>query len=905
MPGWMADNRDYIIFVLASLSLFGVLHAWLHRRSPRGRLPRFVWPVAIALLVGGWFLVDAGGRWESRRIREFMQGVAPTYAQELMRMGHAKITLQTRPDDPAYLEMIEATKRWKAVNPAVSDVYTFRKSEIGPGVRFIIGSETDYNRDGKFEGEREARIPLGTEYPQADEDMLRALEGEHTFSDVPVRDEWGVWVSAQSPLRDERGRIEGAVGVDYPADLWVEAIAVGRQRMLWLLAVPMLILAFGSATTGALQAEIGARARVETQLRESEARMITAIDNIPFDFWMMDEAGRYILTNAESRKYWGDYVGKTLADLDIPPETRALWEQNNRRAFAGEIVRDDVVLEVAGRRRFFHNIIAPVRVGDRIAGILGVNVDLTERMDADDALRKSERRFAQHVRQTPLAVIEYDTDLKVIAWNPAAERIFGYTAAEALGKNTASLIVPGSSRDHVDRVWADILAGRGGARSTNKNVTKDGRVILCDWYNTPLFDEEGRIVGVASHCEDITARDALEKHVTQAQKIESLGQLAAGVAHEFNNLLTPMLLRLDMLRCDRAGDTDLMTALRSMEDAIDQAAQLNQRILAVGRRSAEKREMLTLNPVVEDTLDLLRHTVDRRVVLNIRLTPGLGPLLLDRPQVAQIIVNLTLNAHDAVLEKLQRKPDGWAPSIEVSTMAVHAASPEEGSTTAPAPRACQRLTVIDNGAGMTPDVRAHVFEPFYTTKPPGQGTGLGLAVVWNAVKNLDGWIEIVSQPGEGTTFHVYFPVPGAPAPSSTSGGGKSSLPTAAKSRGRRILLVDDNAIVASTMTDLLAREGHTVTYVPNGEEAWARCADDPGAFDLVVTDQNMPKMSGLELIRRLRKAGSAINVVVVSGYVAPALITELEELDVNGVLTKPFTQKELLGLIADAGVVKA
>jgi PAS domain S-box-containing protein len=900
MPGWMAENRDYIFFVLACLTVFGALETWLRLRSPRGRLPWIVWPVAIGLLVGGWFLVDAGGRAESRRIREFLQGVAPTYAQELMRMGHAKLTLNTPPQDPDYLRMIQATKRWKDANPIVSDVYTFRKAEA-EGVRLIVASETDYNHDGKFDGDREQRVRLGTEYPQADEDMLLALQGKHTFSEIPVRDEWGVWVSAQSPLRDEQGRIEGAVGVDYPAEMWVQAIEVGRERMMWLLAVPMLILGFASATTGALRAEIGARRRIEAQLRESEARLLTAIDNIPFDFWMTDETGRYILSNAASRQCWGDFVGKTLADLDLPPETRALWEQNNRRAFGGEVVQGDVTLTVAGQTRFVHNIIAPVRLGDRIAGILGVNVDLTKRVEAEEALRKSERRFAQHVRQTPLAVIEYDTELKVLAWNPAAERIFGYTAAEALDKNTRDLIVPDKAREHVNRVWKNILTGRDGTRSTNENVTKDGRVIFCDWYNTPLFDDDGCIVGVASHCEDITARTAVEKHLRQTQKIESLGQLAAGVAHEFNNLLTPMLLRLEMLRYDRAGDTDLLAALRSIEDAIDQAAQLNQRILAVGRRSAEKREMLMLNPVVEDTLGLLRHTVDRRIVLDVQLAPGFGPLLLDRSQVAQIVVNLTLNAHDAVLEKISREIRGWMPRIEVSTTAIQAAPPVESGSAPGLLRTCQRLTVADNGAGMDPEVRAHVFEPFYTTKPPGQGTGLGLAVVWNVVKNLEGWIELLSQPGEGTTFHIYFPVPEISAPSRAVSDDGSFSVAISPTPGLRILLVDDNTFVASTMNHLLTREGHVVTYVQNGEEAWSRCVGNPGAYDLVVTDQNMPKLTGLELVRRLREAGSTLRVVVVSGHLAPELVHELECLDVKGVLTKPFTQKELLALIAKSG----
>lgn len=901
----MAANRDYLLFVLACVTLFGLLEFWLRRRSPHGRLSWSAWPVLAVLLVTGWFLTEAAGRRESRRIQHFLEGIAPTYAQELARMGHARLTLDTPPDDPDYLRMIAATKRWKAANRVISDIYTFRRD--GEVVRLMVASATDYDRNGRFEGEREQRVPLGKLYPQADADMLRALDGQQTFSEEPVQDEWGVWVSAQVPLRDEQGRIEGALGVDYPAESWVAAIAAGRARAIWLMAVPVLMLGFATATSGALRAEIAARRCIEKQLRESEARLRTAIDSMPFDFWVMGADGRYVIANTLSRRSWGNSEGKSPGDLEVPPETRSLWESNNRRAFAGETVRGDVSMTVGGERRFFHNVIAPVRVDDRVVGILGVNVDMTERLKAEEALRASERRFAQHVRQTPLAVIEWDTEFRVTAWNPAAERIFGYKAEEVIGRNADPLLIVDESRAAVEQVWRDVLARSGGARSTNRNRTKDGRVILCDWYNTVLLDDAGRVIGVASHCEDITERTAVEKHLSQSQKIESLGQLAAGVAHEFNNLLTPMLLRLEMLRADRSGDPDLLAALRSIEDVIDQAAQLNQRILAVGRRSAEKRDLLALNPVVEDTLGLLRHTVDRRIALDVRLAPGLGPLLVDRAQVAQIVVNLTLNARDAVLEKYRRAglTAGWAPRIEVSTAVVDAvqAGAADG-TFGLKPRRCQRLSVVDNGAGMTDEVRAQVFEPFFTTKAPGEGTGLGLAVVWNAVKNLDGWVEIESRPGEGAAFHVYFPVPEAGA--ARSGGdtdGAQAEEFASNAGARlRILLVDDNVLVADTINGLLTRDAHTVTYAGNGEAALALWTDAPDGFDLLITDHNMPGMTGLELVRRLRQAGSGLSVVVVSGHLAPELVEELEDLGVCGVLGKPFTKKELAALVAQACV---
>ncbi|HTJ77778.1 MAG TPA: PAS domain S-box protein [Rariglobus sp.] len=896
MAVWIAENHDYLLFVTTSLALFGLLEGWLRGRHPHGRLFFAIWPVLVVLLVAGWVLVDRAGTNESRRIQSFLEGVAPTYAQELERMGHSLITLETPEDDPRYLAMIEAMKRWKAVNPTISDVYTFRR--INGKVRLMVDSETDYNHDGKIEGQREQRIPIGREYAEADQGMLDALDGKSTFSDMPVRDEWGVWVSAQVPMRDASGRVEAALGLDYPAGQWIQSIELGRQRMMWLLAIPLLMLGFGGAITGVLKAEIGERAKIEEQLRGSEALLRTAIDSMPFDFWVMDGAGRYVLTNTVSSRNWGDRLGKTLADLELPPAVRKLWENNNRRAFAGELVKGEVTLEISGQTRHSYNIVAPVKMDGKVTGILGLNLDMTERVGAEEALRKSERRLALHVRQTPLAVIEWDLDFCVTAWNPAAEHIFGYTAAEAIGRNALGLIVPDEARTAVMEVWGDILAHRGGTRSTNRNFTKAGKSILCEWYNTPLVDDNGQVIGVASHCQDITERDDLEKQVRQAQKIESLGQLAAGVAHEFNNLLTPMLLRLEMLRSDRAGDPELLASLRSIEDAIEQAARLNQRILSVGQRSSGKREMLLLNSIVDDTLGLLKHTLDRRIELAVQLSPGLGPLSIDRAHVSQIIVNLVINARDALIQKLESGVSSdWVPRIDISTIRTQSARGGGGGvSSAPFARSCQRITIADNGIGMTAEVKAKAFEPFYTTKPAGQGTGLGLAVVWNVVKSLDGWIELESQPGHGTVFHVYFLVPDAPAVAPRL----PATPAYFKNErggGLRILLVEDNVVVAETINTLLTRSGHAVTYAQNGEEAWELLRLRETGFDLVITDENMPVLSGIGLIHRLREAGNKIRVIVVSGHLEPEKMTELKRLKVTDVLQKPFLPNELFALL--------
>ncbi len=904
MPVWLNANLDYLVYVVGGIAVFALLDLWLRRRTPHGRLPRWTWPAAALLLAVGWYFVDEAGEAEHARIQGFLQGVAPTYAQEIERMGHARLTLDTPADDPAYLAMIDATLRWKKVNPTIADVYTYRM--IGGKVRFIVDSETDYNHDGKFEGLHERRVPIGREYAEADPGMKQALQGIGTFSPDPVRDEWGVWISAQVPLRDAQGRVEAALAVDYPAARWITAIALGRQRMEWFLSIPLLILGFGAAVTGVLRAELGARRAVEARLSESEARLRTAIDNLPCDFWMMDGSLRYTLLNAASREHWGDHVGRGLDDLKIAQATRVEWADVNRRAFAGETVKHEVTYELRGRQHHYSSVVAPVRVDGKVLAILGVNFDVTDHVETENALRRSEEKLALHVRQTPLAVIEWNLEFRVTAWNPSAERIFGFSAAEAMGRHAVGLIVGEAARPQVERIWAALLTHKGGTRSTNENVTKDGRIIRCEWYNTPLIDRTGVVIGVASSVQDVTESELLQKQLHQAQKMESIGQLAGGVAHEFNNLLTPMFVQSDMLAFHYAHDAKLVAMLHPIQEAIQQAAQLNQRILAVGRHSAEQRELQPLNPLVENAVELLRPGFDRRVELVVDLAPGLPPVLVDRAHVAQIVMNLALNARDTLLEKLADSPPrGWVPRVSITTIATNSAGRRDGASSAPFAQMCQRLTVTDNGRGIPADVGQRIFEPFFTTKEPGHGTGLGLAVVWNVVHGLGGWIEFEPGPGgEGTSFHVFLPLPdvpaafvghapAAPAAPAFKFGRKSARPL-------RVLLVEDNALVTETFTAMLTASGHTVTAAQDGEAGWETFKQRGGEFDLVLADYNMPRLNGADLLQRIKSAGFAGRVVIVSGYLTTEKLDELKRLGADAVLRKPFTPAKLLEAIEPA-----
>jgi PAS domain S-box-containing protein len=690
---------------------------------------------------------------------------------------------------------------------------------------------------------------------------------------------------------------------------WLLAIRVApatggldQPRLEAILAACVVVCAAGGAIAAVSRAERAARVAMETRLRESEARLRTAIDSVPCDLWMMDEQGRYTLFNAAARESWGDLTGRTLDDLPLSAATREQCAAANRRAFAGELVRQEIDCERRGRKSRVMSIVAPVRVDGVVSGILAVHFDLTDRIEAEEALRRSQEKLALHVRQTPLAVIEWNLAFRVTAWNPSAERIFGFTAAEAVGRHAVGLIVTEEGRRQVEGMWTALLTQKGGTRSTHNNVTKDGRAIRCEWYNTPLVDSTGAVIGVASSVHDITDRDALEKQLRQAQKMESIGQLAGGVAHEFNNLLTPMLVQTEIIGQTHAHDAKLLALLRPIREAAQQAAQLNQRILTLGRRAAEQREMQLLNPLVENALALLRPTLDRRIELELALAPRLAPILIDRGNIAQIVMNLVLNARDTLLEKLeQAPPPGWTPRITISTLLTTSAGRREGASATPFTVACQRLTVTDNGLGIPPDKRAQVFEPFFTTKAPGRGTGLGLAVVWSVVRGLRGWIEFEPGPGgEGTSFHVFFPLvqalpaegPALPVPTAEPGGAGSTR------RSLRVLLVDDNALVSETFAALLGAAGHSVVAATDGGEGWEIFTRRNGEFDLVLADCNMPGLNGADLLRRIKATEFRGRIVLVSGYLTPEMSEQLTKLGADAVLRKPFTPAKLMAAIA-------
>ena len=375
--------------------------------------------------------------------------------------------------------------------------------------------------------------------------------------------------------------------------------------------------------------------------------------------------------------------------------------------------------------------------------------DFTEHQEMLETLNDALQRLQFHIERMPLAHIVWDTDFCVVEWNPAAERMFGYAKREAVGHHAYDLIVPRDAVPSVDPVWEELLKGDTSSHSINENVRKDGSQLTCEWFNTPLRDSAGRIRGVASMTMDVSEREATESRIRDAQKLESLGVMASGIAHDFNNSLMVMLGNTALLRSMEGLPSRAVEHIELIEESGARGDRLIKHLLAYARTGRHNPQPTDLNDVIRDARTFVQSSVGKQYQLDIRLAKQLPTVLADRGQIEQILVNLCLNASQAmasggVIRILTR---------EVNLTAAHMARcvPYDAK-----PGRYVELAVTDSGHGMDEATVMRVFDPFFTTKR--EGHGLGLAAVLGILRQHRAVAAIDSTVGKGSTMHIFFPV---------------------------------------------------------------------------------------------------------------------------------------------------
>jgi PAS domain S-box-containing protein len=351
------------------------------------------------------------------------------------------------------------------------------------------------------------------------------------------------------------------------------------------------------------------------------------------------------------------------------------------------------------------------------------------------------------IERTPLAYLLFDSQLRLVDWNPAAERVFGYSREDVLGMGPPfAKIVPKSQWKHLNEILTRVRSGDMSANSVIENQTKDGRVITCEWFNTPLFDEDGQFAGLLCLAQDITERRRMEEQLRHSQKMQAIGQLAGGVAHDFNNQLTIIIGYTEMLMEILEDNEFSREPLELIRKAAEHCGALTRQLLVYSRMQVHLPAVLDLNKVVRDCEEALRKVVGDDIELITLLDPDLGNIEADPSLLEQVLLNLAVNARDAM-------PCGGRLTIET----VNDERPVDGLNSDQTDCSHVCLKVSDSGSGMSDYIKSHLFEPFFTTKEQGKGTGLGLPVVHGIIQQSDGHIEVASEPNAGTTFKIYLP----------------------------------------------------------------------------------------------------------------------------------------------------
>ncbi|MGH7385568.1 MAG: PAS domain S-box protein, partial [Candidatus Rokuibacteriota bacterium] len=543
--------------------------------------------------------------------------------------------------------------------------------------------------------------------------------------------------------------------------------------------------------------------------------------------------------------------------------------------------RDGRHVDVMDRARFV------IDAGGRAVRVVGSMVDVSERKRAEGVLRASEARHRAVLESAMDAFVAMDHEGRLTEFNPAAERMFGHARADVLGRPLAETIIPPSFREAHRRGLARYLAtGQSsllGGRIEVTALRADGSEFPVELTVTRAGTEEppafnAYVRDLTAHKRAETARTSLEMQLQQAQKMEAVGRLAGGVAHDFNNLLTVITGRAHMLLSRLKPGDPMHRDVELIQKTSQRAVALTSQLLAFSRKQVVQPRVLELGPLVADLAPMLQRMIGEDMELVVEPVQGSGRVKVDASQMEQVLMNLAVNARDAM-------PKGGRVDVSIRDVEVDEAAALHQTNLPPGPYVT--IEVSDTGTGMSAETAAHIFEPFFTTK--GQGTGLGLSTVYGIVEQSRGHIAVRSEPGRGTTFVIHLPRVEEPlAPGQPAQPGRRLRTTS-----RTVLVVDDEPEVLSLATEILKRVGYSVLEASDGATALEVAQRNEGEIHLLVTDMVMPGISGRDLAGRLRALRTALPVLYISGYVQDASARSALASERSAFVAKPFTPELL------------
>lgn len=623
----------------------------------------------------------------------------------------------------------------------------------------------------------------------------------------------------------------------------------------------------------------------EAALRESEARFRAIFEQAAVGVAEVDlETGRYLRVNQRFCEIVGysqeEMLVRNFQALTHPDDLPADLESLDK-CRAGEATgysREKRYIHKDGRIVWI-NLQTKVPGGGRDTRPTYVSVieDITERKETDELLRQSladvleaNQRLNFQITRMPLAYIAWNKDFRVTEWNASAERIFGWSAGEAMGRHAHDLLVPPEERLNMAKAWQSIMEGdEFGSQFTSENFTRDGRRIKCEWFNAAWIDASGKTVGCLSMIHDITERLLLEEKLLHSQRMESLGSFAGGVAHDMNNVIRTILTVAKSME-SHAAAADVNRGLETIVQACTRGRTLLRGLLDFARQDVHEAQVVDINEILEDQIHLLDRAKPSSVKVERHLMSELPTIAGDPVALGSALMHLLTNALDAM-------PEGGVLSVHTRLR----------------PDDCIEIRVADTGCGMSKQILDRALDPFFTTKPHGKGAGLGLPAVYGAVKAHHGNLEIHSQPDRGTQVEITVPLSPSASTSCTQ---LPKLSRPSVSQGLRILLVDDDDLVQTAVSAQLRRLGHSIVIAENGREAVDK-VEAGLQVDLVLLDIDMPVLDGTRALPMLRKLRPDLPVIIETGNLgekAELLVSAHRDV---ALLVRPFSLAELKAAI--------
>jgi PAS domain S-box-containing protein len=621
--------------------------------------------------------------------------------------------------------------------------------------------------------------------------------------------------------------------------------------------------------------------RLYTEARENAARLTSAFESLPFDFWVTDRAGRYVMQNSRHVRKWGNRLEQHFTTGDINETILHHWHIQHERVLSGEMFDAETRYDDGAEPHWYYEIVAPVRNGDRIDGTLGVSVDVTDRHRAEEALRESEERYRLLFESNPHPMWAYDVEtLAFLAVNDAAIEHYGYSRDEFLRMTITDIRPP----EDVPTLRATIARTMDTVNLSGiwQHRKKDGTLIEVE-ITTHTLTLDGRLARIVL-ANDVTEHRRAEEALRRAQKIESLGVLAGGIAHDFNNLLVAMLGQTSLALGQLPAGSPARQPIEKAVSAARRAADLTRQLLAYSGRGQFERRSLQLNHLIQENLHLFEVAVPKNVLLRSELTEPLPVIMGDAGQLQQVVMNLIINAAEAMGERpgqvmVRTRPYRLMPD-KAALWQLDAANLVSSTYVL--------LEVEDNGCGMSQETLSKIFDPFFSTKFTGRG--LGLAAVLGIVRGHEGGLRVESVLNVGTTFELIFPSEEVTTLETPT----PELVQEAAMLHHLILVIDDEEPVRDAVTDILDLEGLSVLAASDGQAGIELYRDRQADIDLIMLDLSMPGLSGEEAFRGLRQINPQVRILLSSGYSHDEVISRFAGQHDVAFIQKPYDASQLI-----------